>query len=124
MPFLSSQPIHQTKAFQTLIQLIDVHRPVFEILLFHGSLVAAKALKGAKKVSQWDLNLSLIYEGSLLHDIGIIHTQAPSIDCHGDSSYIEHGVLGAEMLRKLGFIKEARICECHVGVCLSKKEIV
>ena len=60
----------------------------------------------------------------MLHDIGIIKTDAPGIKCFGTEPYICHGILGAEMLRQEGLPRHARVCERHTGAGLSLNEIV
>ena len=66
-----------------------------------------------------------VYDASLLHDVGIIKTHAPSIFCNGDEPYIRHGILGAEMLRGIDASMEpyARVCERHTGAGISAAEI-
>lgn len=59
----------------------------------------------------------------MLHDIGIVRCDAPSIGCFGEEPYIRHGIMGAEMLRSEGFPRHARVCERHTGAGLSKEEI-
>ena len=59
----------------------------------------------------------------MLHDIGIFLTHAPQIGCHGDKPYICHGYLGRELLEKEGYPKHAIVCETHVGVGLTVKDI-
>ena len=60
----------------------------------------------------------------MLHDIGIVMTDAPSIDCHGVLPYICHGIAGADMLRKEGYPEEvARVAERHTGAGISDEDI-
>jgi uncharacterized protein len=59
----------------------------------------------------------------MLHDIGIFLTNEPKIGCNGDKTYICHGYLGREILEKEGFPKHALVCERHVGVGLTVKDI-
>jgi uncharacterized protein len=111
-------------ALKAILDLIDVRRPVFEVIILHGALIASKALSGARKVRHLNPDFQFIYEASLLHDIGIFLTNAPDIDCHGKAPYLQHGMLGAGLMRKAGLPKHAKVCERHVGVCISKKEII
>jgi len=55
----------------------------------------------------------------MLHDIGIFMCYAPRIHCHGSHSYIEHGYLGAKILRTEGLYKHALVCERHTGIGIS-----
>ena len=64
-------------------------------------------------------------EAAMLHDVGIIRVDAPSIECHGTEPYIRHGVCGAELLRSEGIDERyARICERHTGAGLTLDDIV
>lgn len=52
----------------------------------------------------------------MLHDIGIYLCSAPDIECHGSAPYIQHGPLGAELLRREGAPEwAARVAERHTG---------
>lgn len=95
-----------------------------EILLRHSSSVARKALHVADAHPELGLDRDFLYEAAMLHDIGIIYTDAPGIMCHGTEPYIRHGILGAELLRKEGYAAHARVCERHTGAGLSLEDIV
>lgn len=94
----------------------------YRILTAHSELVAKKALKTAKK-SGLNLDMDFIYEAALLHDIGIIFTNAPDIGCNGDKPYICHGYLGRQLLEKEGLPVHALVCERHTGTGLTAEEI-
>lgn len=60
----------------------------------------------------------------MLHDVGIIRTNAPGIGCYGSAPYLCHGPLGADMLRSAGAPeKYALVAERHTGAGLTQKEI-
>ena len=94
-----------------------------DILLRHSRAVAEKALAIADTHPELHLDRQFIIEAAMVHDIGIIKTDAPDIQCFGTEPYIRHGVLGAEMMRAEGFPLHARVCERHTGAGLSLKEI-
>ena len=94
-----------------------------DILLRHSKAVAQKALAIADAHPELHLDRQFIIEAAMVHDIGIIKTDAPDIQCFGAEPYIRHGVLGAEMMRAEGFPLHARVCERHTGAGLSLKEI-
>ena len=102
--------------------------PLRRRLLKHSEQVRGKALKLAKN-SSVALDLALVADGAMLHDLGIGRCDAPKIDCHGAEPYLAHGVIGAEMLREYGAThnldleKYARICERHTGSGLTAAEI-
>ena len=94
------------------------------ILIIHSQSVAHKALQIVSLHPELNLDREFIEEAAMLHDIGIIKTDAPGIKCFGTEPYICHGILGAEMLRQEGLPRHARVCERHTGVGLSLNEIV
>jgi uncharacterized protein len=69
------------------------------------------------------INRDLVIRGSMLHDIGIIKTNAPEIGCKGKYPYICHTYLGRNMLEKEGMLEVALFCERHIGVGLTVKDI-
>lgn len=94
------------------------------ILIIHSQSVARKALQIVSLHPELNLNREFIEEAAMLHDIGIIKTDAPGIKCFGTEPYICHGILGAEMLRQEELPRHARVCERHTGAGLSLNEIV
>ncbi|WP_298631222.1 HD domain-containing protein [uncultured Porphyromonas sp.] len=96
----------------------------YEILTIHSECVAKKALEIAKRRKAWKLDKALIYEGAMLHDIGIFKCNAPSIGCMGDEPYIKHGVIGSNLLASEGLPKHAMICERHTGVGITLEMII
>lgn len=68
----------------------------------------------AIKNKGYEVDVELVRLGGLLHDIGRSRT-------HG----IEHGVVGAEILRELGFDEKlALIAERHIGAGITKEEAI
>lgn len=94
------------------------------ILIIHSQSVARKALQIVSLHPELNLDREFIEEAAMLHDIGIIKTDASGIKCFGTEPYICHGILGAEMLRQEGLPRHARVCERHTGAGLSLNEIV
>lgn len=90
----------------------------------HVIKVTELSIKIVQHNPQLDLDMDYIIKGSLLHDIGIIKTDAPEIGCFGDLPYIAHTYLGREILESEGFAEIAPICERHIGTGLSKKDII
>lgn len=95
-----------------------------DILLRHSSDVAKRALKIADKHPEFNIDKQFLYEAAMLHDIGIINVDAPSISCFGTEPYIKHGLLGGEILRKEGFPAHARVAERHTGTGLTRENIL
>lgn len=93
------------------------------LLLKHSRQVADKALAVCERHPELQLDRQLVYEGAMLHDVGIFLTDAPGIFCHGSEPYLLHGRLGAELMRKEGREDLARICERHTGTGLTAEDI-
>lgn len=95
----------------------------YRILRAHSEDVASLALELAEHLPEGAVDKVFVYEGAMLHDIGIFLTNAEGIDCHGSEPYIRHGYLGAELLRSLGLERHARVAERHTGSGLTMEEI-
>lgn len=94
-----------------------------ELLLLHSRQVAEKAMDVLDKHPEIQADRTFVYEAAMLHDIGIIKTDAPGIGCNGTRPYICHGMLGAEMLRAEGLERHARVAERHTGTGLTRETI-
>ncbi|MBN2527246.1 MAG: HDIG domain-containing protein [Deltaproteobacteria bacterium] len=94
------------------------------ILIAHSEAVAKSALILACRTPDITIDLTFLKEAALLHDIGVAQTNAPAIGCTGEAPYMKHGLLGAALLKELGFGRHADVCERHVGVGLTKEDIV
>jgi len=79
----------------------------------HSLAVERKALEIAKRVSEngHAVDLKLVELGAILHDVGRSKT-------HG----IEHGIRGAEILRRKGLGKFAGFTEGHIGAGIPASE--
>lgn len=95
-----------------------------ELLMRHSSMVAAKALRIAERVRHLGPDMEFIREAALLHDIGIFFTNQPAIGCYGDKPYVCHGYLGRALLEDEGFPRHALVCERHVGMGITRDEIL
>jgi uncharacterized protein len=96
----------------------------FGYLYEHSMAVAAHAVKIAEMNPEFNPDIQFIRSSAILHDIGIFMTHNPDIGCYGEYPYLAHGYLGREILEKEGFTKHALVCERHVGVGISKEEII
>jgi uncharacterized protein len=97
---------------------------LYNILINHSEHVKFKALEIAGNHPEMHLDKQFIAEAAMLHDIGIFKCHAPRIFCHGPNKYIEHGYLGADILREEGLYKHALVCERHTGVGISLEMIL
>ncbi len=109
---------------ESLIHKYYASQPELEqLLLRHSHDVADRAMRIAGMHSKWHVDTTFLYEAAMLHDIGILYVNAPSIHCHGDKPYILHGILGAELLRREGLPQHARVAERHTGTGLTREDI-
>ena len=110
------------------LAIIDKYYPenneLKHILLTHSRSVANKALWIAERHPELELDKQFLEEAALLHDIGVFLTDAPGIHCYGSHPYICHGYLGAELIRKEGYLRHALVCERHTGAGLSLESIL
>lgn len=98
--------------------------PITTLLWKHSEQVASLAVEIARNNPHLPIDLTFLHETAMLHDIGVFRTHAPSINCQGDAHYIQHGIIGAELLRAEGLEAHARVCERHIGVGLTINDIV
>ncbi len=126
--------------FATMIDyqsIIDHYYPESEvpelrhILLVHSKQVADKAVHIVDAHLEWHLDRDFVYAASMLHDIGIIRCDAPSIHCHGTQPYIKHGVIGETLVQEFAVpvpvpvsvpvdyaSRIGRVCARHTGTGL------
>ena len=106
----------------TSLEIIDKYcagnEPLRALLLHHSRQVLYKAMQACDRHPELHIDRTLVEEGSLLHDIGIVMCDAPGIHCYGSYHYLYHGVAGARIMRELGREDIARICERHTGTGL------
>lgn len=89
----------------------------------HCESVAGFAVEIAK-AHALPLDLDVVYEAGMLHDIGIFLTDARDIGCEGSAPYIMHGVLGGKLIREAGLGElYARVAERHTGAGITPEDI-
>nr|NQU92910.1 HD domain-containing protein [Bacteroidota bacterium] len=111
-------------AINIIDKYLEPGSKVHSILIKHSMSVRNLALKIAEKNPHLNINLPLLEQAAMLHDIGMIKTNAPDLGCFGRYPYICHGYLGRELIEKEGLHDVALICERHTGVGISLKEII
>lgn len=110
--------------YQAIIdKYYPVDTPIYHLLMSHSRSVADKSLSIIRRHG-FDVDTAFVEEAAMLHDIGIFLTNAPVIECFGSHQYIEHGYLGADIVRCEGYPFHALVCERHTGTGLSTHEIV
>ncbi len=97
-------------------------------LLVHSRQVADRALSILSAHPDWVeqglVDPAFVEEAAMLHDIGVVFCDASRIHCYGSHAYIEHGYLGAEVLRKEGLPRHAAVAERHTGTGISMEQIL
>ena len=97
--------------------------PLRDIYMHHCRSVANLALDIARRKGL-DLSPADIEAAAMLHDIGIVRTDAPGIHCHGSEPYLGHGRIGADLLRAEGAPEEyAHVAERHTGAGLTPEDV-
>ena len=97
--------------------------PLRDIYMRHCRSVANLALDIARRKGL-ALSPADIEAAAMLHDIGIVRTDAPGIHCHGSEPYLAHGRIGADLLRAEGATEEyARVAERHTGAGLTPEDV-
>lgn len=88
---------------------------LWDILQTHSRSVARLAVAIAEGHPELGADARFVREAAMLHDVGIVRTDAPGIDCHGHLPYICHGVEGRRILDAAGLPRHALVCERHTG---------
>ena len=110
---------------QTLIdKYCHDNQKLRDILLTHCRQVADKALSIAKNHLELNIDLDFLVNAAMIHDIGIVKTNAPGIECYGTEPYICHGILGAQICIDEGIPQFAPICERHTGAGITAQEVI
>ena len=107
--------MNQKKAI-SLLKKYAKDEEQFRKVLAHSKAVQKAALKIAKKISNADIEF--IKLSSLLHDIGRFSCKP------GTKESIRHGIKGADILRKEKLPKFAKVAERHMGVGITKQDII
>lgn len=101
-------------------EIIDKYYPegsrLRDIYMKHAESVAGLA-EELRAEFMPELDPQQVKAAAMLHDIGIFLTDAPGIECRGTAPYIQHGPMGADLLRREGAPEwAARVAERHTGV--------
>jgi uncharacterized protein len=79
-------------------------------------MVTASALAMGRALGLTRARLRFMEEATMLHDIGIVRTDAPGIGCYGERPYIAHVEAGREILEAEGYPEHARVAATHIGL--------
>jgi len=97
---------------------------LYNILMLHSQHVKQKVLDVCDKHPELQVDRQFMEEACMLHDIGIFLCDAPSIQCFGSHQYVEHGYLGADLIRAEDLPRHALVCERHTGVGISLQSVI
>jgi len=92
--------------------------------MIHVTLVTSKALKIGNELKLASKQLEFIEEASMLHDIGICKVDAPEMGASGKLPYITHIIEGQKILQKENLPKHAQVALNHIGIGITKEEII
>jgi uncharacterized protein len=98
-----------------------------EVVVAHSVAVSGLASSICSSLKLADDETLFVEQAAMLHDIGVCRVDAPGIGMFGMFGihpYIRHGVLGREILEAEGLLLHAMVCERHIGVGLTEKDIV
>ncbi len=109
--------------FQLISTIMPQDQLCFAHYIPHVTLVTAKALQVAERLGLSQDSRNFIEEAAMLHDVGIIYTDAPGIGCTGSLPYMAHGIEGRKILEKAGLPRHALVAERHLGAGITKEEI-
>lgn len=113
------------KSYWTIIdKYFPEGSPARRYYISHVESVTKMALDICDKNPALRADRELVETAAMLHDVGICKVNAPDIGCHGDAPYIQHGILGAEIVRNEGFPEIGDFCENHIGVGGFSKEYI
>jgi len=108
---------------ENAIELLRKYAPTekdFKEVLSHSKIVQKLSVEIAKEIKKngHKVDIDYIRVACLLHDIG-------SFDYPPwEKDRIKHGVHGGEILRKEGLIEFVSVCENHIGVGITKEDII
>jgi uncharacterized protein len=110
-------------AVAIITRVYPAGNPTRDLLLRHGELVARKAIRILDRSPWLDADRSFVIQTAMLHDIGIGRTRCPDLGCTGTLPYVCHGIEGRKILDRLNLQRHGRVCERHVGVGISARQV-
>lgn len=110
--------------FAIIHKFIPPHSPFYQIYIPHVSLVTAKALHIARKLRLSPAQQQFIEEAAMLHDIGIVNVAEYGGVSFRDRPYICHAPAGRDILEQEGLARHALVAERHIGLGITKEEIL
>ena len=105
--------MERTDVFRIIHKYIPPDSPTYPLYVIHCMLVAQRAVEIGQRLGLAAERVAFLEEAAMLHDIGIVATNTPSLFCTGTLPYLMHTVEGAKMLAAEGLPLHARVAERH-----------
>ena len=102
--------------FRIIHKYIPPDSPTYPLYVIHCMLVAQRAVEIGQRLGLAAERVAFLEEAAMLHDIGIVATDTPSLFCTGTLPYLMHTVEGAKLLEAEGLPLHARVAERHANV--------
>jgi len=112
------------KVNKIIAKYFKIQTKSYTYYIEHVKSVTKKAFEIAESKFVENINYDKLYLSAMLHDIGIVKTYAPDIGCYGTLPYLAHANIGRHILEDEGLYEIASVCENHVGVGITKEEII
>ena len=116
--------MRQVNYFAVIHKYLTPDSFAYASYLPHVAAVTFKALRVARRLGLSVEQLRFIEEAAMLHDIGVVKVAAEWMGCTGKLPYLSHLVEGQRILEAEGLPRHARVAARHVGLGITKKEIV
>ena len=110
--------------FAVIHRYIPPDSLTYRYYLPHVASVTAMAVRVGRRLDLDMSQLRFIEEAAMLHDVGIVHVDAPHLGCHGDLPYVAHLETGRQMLEAEGLPQHAEVACNHVGLGITREEII
>ncbi len=110
--------------FAVLHRYIPPDSLTYRFYLPHVASVTVMAVRVGRRLNLDASRLQFIEEAAMLHDIGIVSVDAKHLGCHGDLPYVAHLEEGRRILAAAGLPRHAEIAGNHVGLGITREEIV
>ena len=109
---------------EILQRFISPESKLWHIVTTHSRAVADLALAIVDAHPELHADREFVFQAAMIHDVGVVWTNAPDIECHGSLPYICHGYAGYEALEALGLHDLALVCLRHTGSGMTKDYVV
>ncbi len=110
--------------FKIIHKYITPDSLAYRLYIPHAALVTIKALRVAQKLGLPPERQIFIEEAAMLHDIGIANVGGYGNSLDSPLPYICHAPAGRDILEYEGLPEHALVAERHIGLGISKEEIV